>query len=87
MHICFLTQITEMNKRWQEYNQQREQSIVQLQADLKDKEKLQAAKAANVERTMQEQLHRILEDAQTNVNRATQEATKAKKETAQVQIF
>ena len=76
-----------MNKRWQEYNQQREQSIVQLQADLKDKEKLQAAKAANVERTMQEQLHRILEDAQTNVNRATQEATKAKKETAQVQIF
>lgn len=76
-------EITEMNKRWQEYNQQRDQIVTQLHADLKDKEKLQDAKVANVERAMQEQLHRILEDAQTNVNRATQEAAKAKQESAQ----
>ena len=58
--------------------------MTQLQADLKDKEKLQDAKVANIERAMQEQLHRILEDAQTNVNRATQEAAKAKQECVQV---
>ena len=69
-------QITEMNKRWQEYNQQRDTILNQLQkelADFKDKDKLHEAKTANLERAMQEQLHRILEDAQRNVLRANQE--------------
>ena len=61
--------------------------MTQLQkelADLKDKEKLQDAKSAKLERAMQEQLHRILEDAQTNVSRANQEALRAKQERDQV---
>ena len=74
-------QITEMNKRWQEYSQQRDTVLSQLQkelADYKDKEKLNDAKTANLERTMQEQLHRILEDSQRNVLRETQEKDQVK---------
>ena len=78
---CLLIQITEMNKRWQEYSQQRDTVLSQLQkelADYKDKEKLHDAKTANLERTMQEQLHRILEDSQRNVLRETQEKDQVK---------
>ena len=70
-----------MNKRWQEYSQQRDTVLSQLQkelADYKDKEKLHDAKTANLERTMQEQLHRILEDSQRNVLRETQEKDQVK---------
>ena len=76
-----------MNKRWQEYNQQRETSFTQLQkelSDCKDKEKLHGAQTANLEKTMQEQMHRILEDAQTHITRANQELQRANQEKDQV---
>lgn len=76
-----------MNKRWQEYNQQRETSFTQLQkelSDYKDKEKLHGAQIANLEKTMQEQMHRILEDAQTHITRFNQELQRANQEKDQV---
>ena len=69
-----LLKITDMNKRWQDYNKQRETYVIQITRELNEQKAAQTQQSNNdANREFQVQMNQVLDEARKSIEAANRQ--------------